>query len=114
MTNTISEGDAQEILDRTVGECSEWQKKNETESQEFLSCLSIEPKRVVTLYFGLSGPNIWAELHMGRDGYPTGGTLKTSWYGSNDSAEMTEAQAIQIFEAYGVDANLEHQVLFRK
>jgi hypothetical protein len=112
--NEINEGDALNILEKTVAECAEWQEKNEKESQEFLECLSVEPKRVVHVYFALNGPNIWAELHIGRDGYPTGGTLKTSWYGSTDSADMTEAQAIQIFEAYGVEANLEHQVLFRK
>ena len=110
----IDEGDAQDILTKTIEECAEWQKKNEAESQEFLECLSVEPRKVVHVYFGLGGPAIWAELYMGRDGYPTGGVLNTTWNGSSDSVNMTEAESIQIFEAYGVDAHLEHQVLFRK
>lgn len=110
----IETGDAQDILTETIKECAEWQKKNEAESQEFLECLSVEPKKVVHVYFGLGGPNVWAELYIGRDGYPTGGELKTSWYSGSDSATMTEAEAIQIFEAYGVEAHLEHQALFRK
>ena len=110
----IEEGDAQDILTKTLKECTEWQERNEAESQEFLESLSIEPKKVVHVYLNLSGPIIWAELCIGRDGYPTSGTMRTTWSGGSDFVDMTEAEAIQIFEAYGVDAHLEHQVLFRK
>lgn len=106
---TIEEGDAQDILANTLAECAEWAKKSEDEQQEFLECISVEPKKVVHVYFGLGGPNIWAELHIGKDGYPTGGTMKVAWWGSYDQHDMSEAEAIQIFEAYGVDAHLEWQ-----
>lgn len=111
----VEEGvDASDLLESTIRECSEWQELNEKESQEFIECLSVEPKKVIQVYFGLGGPTMWAELEIGRDGYPVGGTYNVTWWNSSDSVRMTELQAIQIWEAYGVEAHLEHQTLFRK